>query len=77
MPKATLSFNLPEEREEYEDAINGTKYKIQIDDTWNALFRPYYKHGYSDPEINELLEKEDAVKLFEKLVELYRNLSAE
>lgn len=28
MPKAILEFNLPEEREEYEDAINGAKHSL-------------------------------------------------
>jgi anaerobic ribonucleoside-triphosphate reductase len=30
--KATLTFNLPEERAEYEAAVNGQKYKDVIDE---------------------------------------------
>ena len=59
--KATLSFNLPEEREEHEDAINGGKYKYQLEDVGNTVFRPARKHGYSDQRIQKLMEALDTL----------------
>lgn len=73
--KATLEFNLPEEIEEYQDAMNGTKYKIQIDDVWNKIFRPRHKHGYKNEEINNLLESDEAQKLMDLLEEIYLEIN--
>jgi hypothetical protein len=35
--KATLEFTLPDEREEYADAVNGWKYRVAIQDAINAI----------------------------------------
>lgn len=70
--KAHLTFNLPEETEEFRDALHGTKYRAAIDEIWNKVFRPYFKHGYADAEINKLLEADKCKDLLEKLAELYR-----
>lgn len=70
--KAILEFNLPEEREEHEDALNGVKYKCQLDEIWDKVWRPYLKHGYSNSRINELLQKEECEELFNLLMNLYR-----
>ena len=43
--KAILNYNLPEEREEFETALNGWKYKLTLDEMWDVLFRPRHKHG--------------------------------
>lgn len=43
MPKATLTFSLPEEREEYDLARKGMDYSIAIDEFRNFL-RYRYKH---------------------------------
>lgn len=72
--KAILEFNLPEEREEHTEALNGWKYKLQLDEVWDKVFRPAYKHGYLDDEINKLLEDEKCDKLFDKLADLYREV---
>jgi hypothetical protein len=72
MPKGILEFNLPEERGEYEDAQKGTNYKLQIDDIWNNVFRPAYKHGYSDQELQKLASTKVGQKLIDKLVNIYR-----
>lgn len=72
--KGILEFDLPEEREDFETAQHGWKYKCMIDDVWEKLFRPYHKHGYSNAEINELLEKEDCQKLLQHLEGLYREV---
>lgn len=72
--KASLVFNLPEEQEEFNDAINGTKYKVQIEDIWNEVFRPFYKHGYRDEKLNELLSNEAGSYIMEALVQLYKKV---
>lgn len=73
--KAILEFNIEDGfgREELDDALNGSKYKCQIEDIWTQVFRPYRKHGYNNPEINEIIEKmgEDGDKLMEYLIDRY------
>lgn len=43
--KSTISFNLPEEREELNDALNGGKYKARIDTLYDEVFRPHIKYN--------------------------------
>lgn len=45
--KTTISFDLPEEREELNDALNGGKYKARIDTLYDKVFRPHMR--YSKP----------------------------
>lgn len=75
--KAKLIFDLPEDEEEYQDATNGSKYKIQLDEIWNKVFRPYYKHGYSK-EIEELIkdlpEDKNGNTIIDKLADIYNNI---
>ena len=70
--KATLTFNLPEENEEFQDAQNGTKYRQQLDNVWMYVFRPYHKHGYVDQKLNELLDTEQGKYIFEALESLFQ-----
>lgn len=49
--KTTISFNLPEEREELNDALNGSKYKARIDTLYDEVFRPHIK--YNNPILEE------------------------
>lgn len=44
MPKATLTFNLPDEREEYQIHMNASKYYCALHDLYLAL-RSDSKHG--------------------------------
>lgn len=70
-----LSFNLPEDQEEFEDAQKGSKYKGVIDDMWNDMFRPRHKHGYSETRINEILENnKEANELMDLLEDMYREI---
>jgi hypothetical protein len=69
--KGILEFSLPEEAEEYNDAINGSRYKYALDEVYEQVFRPSRKHGYSDLEINELLKNEKCKLLIEKLIDIY------
>lgn len=59
--KATLTFNLPEDHEEHEDAMNGSKYKYILDEVGNTVFRPARKHGYPDARIQKLMEALDTL----------------
>lgn len=54
--KATLTFNLPDEREEFKDACDGTKSKIIIEDILN-LFRSKLKYEELSEVEYEILEK--------------------
>ena len=72
--KVTLEFDGHDEREEYENAINGGKYKGQIEDMWQHLFHPRHKHGYDDPALNLLLENSCCDTLMDKLEEIYQRV---
>lgn len=54
--KTVLEFNLPEEREELEAALNGSLYKARIDTLYTDVFRPHLK--YDKPIIGEELSGE-------------------
>ena len=63
MSKATLEFNLPEERDEHVNALYGSVYKMKIDTLYGEVFRPVFKYDQpvngkilSDPE-KELLKQ--------------------
>lgn len=43
--KSTLEFDLPEERDELNDALNGGKYKAHIDTLYDDVFRPHMKYN--------------------------------
>lgn len=81
--KATLEFTLPDEKESFENACNGSKHKDTIEEIWNKVFRPAFKHGYSGKhadELNKLLQhdndaiREQAERVVEMLSELYQEV---
>ena len=63
--KVILEFDGNEDKEAIEDAMNGSKYKDQIDEIWQRCFRPAYKHLYNNQRINELLEGEHSDAFYE------------
>ena len=67
-------FNLPEEQQDFEEALNGSKYKNYLDDIWNNLFRSRHKHGYSNQRINELLEDPKCEELMDLLENIYKDV---
>jgi len=70
MPKGILEFDLTEEREEFDDAVNGWKYKSRIDDIWQKVWRPRHKHGYNNERLNalcEIPEVDEAIDILEKI----------
>jgi len=54
--EAILKFNLPEESEDFEYAMNGVKYKIVIDDFMNHL-RSKLKYEDLSPELHDEIDK--------------------
>ena len=61
--KATLTFTLPDDEEQFEAAIDGHKYKAALWEVSQRVFRPARKHGYSDAKIQALVDKLDTVKV--------------
>ena len=53
--KATLEFDLYEDREAFEDAVTGTDSKVKLNDIWDKVFRPSFKHEY-DKKIEEVID---------------------
>jgi len=43
--KSTLEFDLPEEKDELKDALNGSVYKSRIDTLYDEVFRPHMKYN--------------------------------
>lgn len=43
--KTTLEFTLPEDREELNDALNGSKYKARIETLYTDVFRVHLKYN--------------------------------
>lgn len=84
--KVILEFDGYEESEEMHLAINGSKYKSQLEELWQEMFRPRYKHGYNDAEINTLIgydvsEKDEQAahiacnQLMDKLEAIYQKIT--
>jgi hypothetical protein len=63
--KTTIEFDLPEEKEELHDALNGSLYKARIDELYDRVFRPHIKYNKpiigADPKWQELSEEQLAV----------------
>ena len=69
--RATLSFNLDEEEQNFEQSRKGPVAFDCLQQISQEVFRPARKHGYNDPKIAALLEKlggegEDLVGLLEE-----------
>jgi hypothetical protein len=61
--KATLSFTLPEEHDEFEAAVKASDYKLALWEIAQEIFRPARKHGYQDGRIQQVLDKADEVNV--------------
>lgn len=67
--KTTLEFNLPEEKEELQAALNGSLCKARIDTLYDEVFRPHFK--YDKPILSqELTEEQLAV-----IEQLWKNVA--
>jgi len=85
MPKVILEFDSCSEHEELDAALNGGKYKNQVDDIWQQLFRPRWKHTYVNGRLNFLLgldreeeemtqAQKDCNEVMDMLEALYREI---
>lgn len=73
--EGVLKFNLPEEQEDFKDAINGSDWHLKFDEVWEQCFRPYYNHGYSDTRLAALVKENPAVgTAIELLGEIYQRI---
>ena len=54
MPKVILEFNLPEDRHDYEAAINGTKWALALWDL-NEQFRQWDKYDKEFKSVRDVL----------------------
>lgn len=64
--KTTLEFNLPEEKEELQAALDGSLYKVRIDTLYDEVFRPHFKYDKpilpnDESSMQELTEEQLAV----------------
>jgi hypothetical protein len=59
--KGILEFDLPMEQEEFDAAANAGKLSAALFDVRQQVFRPARKHGYSRADIQQLVEKLDAL----------------
>jgi hypothetical protein len=70
-----LEFNLPEEFDEFQDAQNASKYKCAVEDIYQQVFRPAFKHGYPDEVLQKMVDENPIVfEVIERLKKLYFNV---
>ncbi len=75
-----IKFDGCEEREEYETALNGWKWKNRFEEVWQQCFRPQHKHGFVYPRLNELLAGEHGAAIIEyidQLEQIYHEINNE
>jgi len=60
--KASLHFNLPEEQNEFEDAVALGKMKAVLWDISQEIFRPARKHGYADHRMKKFVDENGDLK---------------
>lgn len=65
--KAKLVFDLPEEQEEFENAVHGSAWRDKFEQVWERCLRPRHKHGFNIARLNELLEGEHGEAIGEYL----------
>ena len=75
--KVYLEYELPQELPEYELAMNGARTKIALDEVWEKVFRPFYKYGYADEQLNELVKDEKVGQAIELLAKIYHEVLEE
>jgi hypothetical protein len=78
--KASLEFNLPEDKEELDAALKGSLYKARIDELYDQVFRPHIKYDKpiigADPKWQELTEEQLLVieTLWKKVAEHFEDV---
>ena len=79
--KTTISFTLPEDREELDAALKGRLYKASIDELYDQVFRPHLKYDKpileeDESKIQELTEDQFLVieALWKKIAEHFEDV---
>jgi hypothetical protein len=87
--KGKLEFNLeePSSKLAFKRASNADNAYLALDAMWNELFRPAFKHGYSNKNLQELMDKSGTLidketgetinigyEIVSKLSEIYREI---
>ena len=79
--KSTITFNLPEEKEELNAALNGSLYKARIDELYDRVFRPHIKYGQplmpkNEHSMEEITEEQLAVieRIWKKVAEHFEDV---
>lgn len=74
--RATLTFNLPEEEQEFLVTSKAGSLQAAIWDVGQEVFRPARKHGYPDSALQALVEANDgaAEEIISKLEQLFHEI---
>jgi hypothetical protein len=79
--KTTISFTIPEEREELDAALKGSLYKAKINELYDQVFRPHLKYNKpileeDESKMQELTEKQFLVveALWKKVAEHFEDV---
>ncbi len=79
--KTTISFTLPEEREELDSALKGSLYKVRIAELYQDVFRPHLKYNKpileeDESKMQELTEEQFLVieALWKKVAEHFEDV---
>ena len=75
--RATLEFDLPEEREEFHMAVKAGALAAAIEEIRTQVFRPARKHGYADGTISDIIKRipnDDGNTLISELEELFNEI---
>jgi hypothetical protein len=59
MQKITISYQMPEDREDFTAALKGSAAFAALETISNEVFRPARKHGYNDAKIQIVLDTID------------------
>lgn len=73
-----VDYDDPKDCDIFRHLTNGRKVDDFVHDIWSNLFRPYFKNGYNDAELNDLIKKieqQDPTtfsKIMDKMVEIFQ-----
>jgi DNA-directed RNA polymerase beta' subunit len=77
--KSYFEFDMesPDDIEKFNIMNKSEKMCLFIEDIYQKIFRPAFKHGYSDSKINSLIQEigeEKALELIDQLRQIYNEL---
>ena len=77
--KGKLEFDLDDcyDRNAFKRAVKATDVYMVLHEVVNKLFRPSWKNGYTDKELDTLSNTEEGDRVIEILSEMYREILEE